>query len=110
MIDDPHIQIDWIQKGLPTQSDYHTPYFAAFESAIKQVDPKAIVFPLISPGGTDMRFFREKGVLAYGIIPMLITMEDIAGLHGKDERIPVAELAKGEKILMEFVKRVAGKN
>jgi acetylornithine deacetylase/succinyl-diaminopimelate desuccinylase-like protein len=105
-INDPAIRIDWIHKSEATDSDFHTPEFAALEAAIREADPEAIVFPFISPGGTDMRFFRENGILAYGIIPFMIEMEDIAGLHGKNERIPVAEIPKGEKILMEFVKKI----
>jgi acetylornithine deacetylase/succinyl-diaminopimelate desuccinylase-like protein len=108
LINDPKVKIDWITRSESTESDYRTDSFAALEAAIRRVDPKAIVFPFISPGGTDMRFFREKGVLAYGIIPVLIEPADIAGLHGKDERIPLEGLPKGERILMEFVKKIQG--
>ena len=108
MINDPNIRIDWIQQAEANGSDYHTADFTALESAIREADPKAVVFPFISPGGTDMRFFRNKGVRAYGIIPLLIEMKDVAGLHGKDERIPLEEIPKGEKILLEFMKKVQG--
>jgi acetylornithine deacetylase/succinyl-diaminopimelate desuccinylase-like protein len=33
----------------------------------------------------------------------LLKPEDLAGLHGKNERIPVAELERGEKILNRLV-------
>lgn len=108
-IDDPRIQVDLLSESKPNESNFNTPAFSDMEQAIRSQDSQAIVFPFISPGATDMRFFREKGVLAYGIIPVLITMEDLEGLHGKNERIPVGELPKGEKILLEFVKKTQGK-
>lgn len=102
-IDDPDIAIELLQANAANQSEFRTPYFAAVEAAIRKNDPEAVVLPFISPGATDNRFFRAKGALAYGIIPLLIKPEDVAGLHGKDEAIPVAELARGEKILWDLV-------
>ena len=76
------------------------------ERAIREADAEALVLPFISPGATDSRFFRKKGVIAYGLIPLLLKPEDLAGLHGKNERIPVAELDRGEKILNGVVSEI----
>ncbi|MDX1387470.1 MAG: M20/M25/M40 family metallo-hydrolase, partial [bacterium] len=73
MIDDPQVQVRLTTQSLPNESDFNTPYFKALEESILAVDPKAVVIPFISPGATDNRFFREKGIPAYGIIPLLIT-------------------------------------
>lgn len=102
-IADPDIAIELIQANAANQSPFDTPYFAALEAAIRKHDPEAVVLPFVSPGATDNRFFRAKGALAYGIIPFLIQPKDLAGLHGKDEAIPVAELERGEKILWDLV-------
>jgi acetylornithine deacetylase/succinyl-diaminopimelate desuccinylase-like protein len=98
-IADLPVEAEFLAQSLPNESRFDTPFFAAFESAIREADPEALVLPFISPGATDSRFFREKGVIAYGLIPLLLKPEDLAGLHGKDERIPVDELERGEKIL-----------
>jgi len=103
ILDDPDIQIELIHPSLPSQSDFHTPYFEALEKALLQVDPQALVLPFISPGATDNRFFREKGVIAYGIIPLLIKPEDLSGLHGKNERVPLAGIKSGESVLWNLV-------
>jgi len=102
-IDDPDISIDWIQQNPASESDFHTPFFEAIETALRKNDPKAVVLPLLSPGATDNRFFRAKGVIAYGIIPVLIQPEDLEGLHGKNERVPASELQRGENILWDMV-------
>ena len=46
-------------------------------------------------GITDSRFFRERGIPAYGVSPFKIAGEDSLGIHGPDERIPLAELDRG---------------
>ncbi len=100
---DPGIAIELIQANAANQSSFDTPYFAAVETSIRRHDPEAVVLPFVSPGATDNRFFRGKGTLAYGIIPFLIQPKDLAGLHGKNEAIPVAELERGEKVLWDLV-------
>lgn len=103
-IDDPKIKVDFLTESQANESPFETRDFQLFQKAILKVDPKAVVVPFISPGATDMRFFREKGIVAYGIIPLLVQMEDLSGLHGKDERVPLEQLPKGEQILFEFIK------
>ncbi len=105
-IEDLPVEAELLTQSQPTASPFDTPYFAAFEQAIRQADEQALVLPFISPGATDSRFFREKGAIAYGLIPLLLKPEDLAGLHGKDERIPVAELERGEKILDRVVSEI----
>jgi acetylornithine deacetylase/succinyl-diaminopimelate desuccinylase-like protein len=102
------VKVELTTQSLPTESDFHTPYFDTLEKAILANDPKAIVVPYISPGATDNHFFRAKGVVSYGIIPMLISMEDLEGLHGKNERILLTELQRGENILYDLVTSLQG--
>ena len=52
---------------------------------------------------TDCRFFREEGVPCYGIIPMAVNKEEIAGAHGLNERISVKEFKKGLGRLINLV-------
>ncbi len=53
------------------------------------------VVPTFVPGFTDSRFFRERGIPAYGITPFALSGEDMRGIHNPDERIPLAELDRG---------------
>lgn len=56
---------------------------------------EARVVPAMVPGFTDSRFFRERGIPAYGLSPFALAGADQGGVHGKDERIPLAELDRG---------------
>jgi acetylornithine deacetylase/succinyl-diaminopimelate desuccinylase-like protein len=107
-IADPNVKIETVLESLPNQSDFKTPYFEAVEKSILAVDPTAAVAPYMSPGATDSRFFRAKGAICYGLIPVVATQEEIDTIHGKNERVRISGLAQGEKILYNIVTSLQG--
>jgi acetylornithine deacetylase/succinyl-diaminopimelate desuccinylase-like protein len=102
-------EVELITSSLPNESDFRTDYFRIVEEAVKKQDPKGITAPIMSAGGTDARFFRGKGVISYGIIPLLLQPEELEGLHGRNERIPMDGLEKGVQIVYDIVKEMQGK-
>ncbi len=109
-INDPHVKIELLQESLPNESPFQTDYFKTFERVILKNDPLAVILPYMSPGATDSRFFRAKGALAYGIIPFVIDTPDIESIHGKNERVKISEIERGEKILYDLLQSLQGKN
>ena len=65
---------------------------------------RAPVAPAMIAGATDSRFFRRRGVDAYGFSPFALSSADAGGIHGVDERIPVDDFLRG----CEMMKRVVG--
>lgn len=61
----------------------------------KVLGGEAPVVPAFIPGFTDSRFFRERGIPAYGVSPFKLGPSDSRGIHGPDERIPLAEIDRG---------------
>jgi acetylornithine deacetylase/succinyl-diaminopimelate desuccinylase-like protein len=61
------------------------------------------VVPAVIAGFTDSRFFRERGVPAYGVSPFALAGEDLRGIHAADERIPLAELDRGVERMVRIV-------
>lgn len=61
------------------------------------------VVPAFIPGITDSRFFRQRGIPAYGVSPFKIGPEDSRGIHGTDERIPLAEFERGVKRMRQIL-------
>lgn len=53
------------------------------------------VVPTFIAGFTDSRYFRERGIPAYGLSPFKLGPDDSKGIHAADERIPVAEIDRG---------------
>lgn len=62
------------------------------------------VVPAFIPGFTDSRYFRLRGIPAYGIAPFALESRDLQGIHGADERIPVEEFTRGVERLRRVVK------
>lgn len=96
------LEVDYRMDEAPVTS-YQTPMFAALEKAILKEHPGATVTPMQIPYGTDSNTFRVKGAMAYGLIPMLVDASIIASMHSDEEKIPVAELSRGVRILYNAV-------
>ena len=86
--------------GGPT-SPADSEFFEALERAVLHSVPDAIVTPIQTPVATDSRFFRARGVKAYGINPGIFTQAEVDTIHGIDERISVRNLAMGTRIVYE---------
>lgn len=75
---------------------------------IRQIVPAhlagASVIPFLSPGATDARYLRPRGVTVYGFGPML-PGERVELAHGVDERISLDSLYFGLRVLDDVVRR-----
>lgn len=68
----------------------------------------AVVVPSLTPATTDLRTLRRAGANGYGWVPMVLTPELVATVHGHDERVGVAELRRGADAMTALVRRAAG--
>lgn len=107
-INDPQVTIDIIHAAPPTESSVDTELFWVMERAVHRENSKALVVPYLSPGGTDSRYFRRLGITAYGFMPILITEEELQRMHGIDERLSLANLEQGTRILTQVVREICG--
>jgi acetylornithine deacetylase/succinyl-diaminopimelate desuccinylase-like protein len=64
---------------------------------------RAPVIPTFIPGITDSRYFRERGIAAYGFSPFVLESNEVRGIHGPDERIPLDAFEKGVETTTELV-------
>lgn len=61
----------------------------------RELSGQAPVVPQMAAGITDSRYFRQRGVPAYGFSPFILDAELMRTVHARDERIPAAELDRG---------------
>ncbi len=87
-------------------SDYDSLFFNALEKTILSEIPEALVVPMLTPGGTDSLFYRQRGVNAYGLVPILINNNDVERMHGIDERISIENLALGIRIMTGVLEKI----
>ncbi len=98
--------VEIIQKSIASQSPLETPIYKIIEKNVKDFSSDANLIPFMQVGGTDSRFFREKGIPAYGFQPILIDGsygEYLAMIHGHNEKISTDNLLFMIKMLWNIV-------
>jgi acetylornithine deacetylase/succinyl-diaminopimelate desuccinylase-like protein len=88
-------------------SDPDSAMFNAISEAARELDPGMTVVPYLSTGGTDSAHLRRIGIDSYGILPFPMEQPDEERMHGHDERVPVASLHFGTRLIYEAVRRVS---
>jgi acetylornithine deacetylase/succinyl-diaminopimelate desuccinylase-like protein len=95
-------------NGSPTDS----PLMQTLAAWVQTRDPGAQVVPVVLPGFTDSRHFREAfpECVAYGFFPHrhqpLVQTAPL--IHGADERIDVRDLALATELYRELAVRTLG--
>lgn len=102
-----HIQVSAEGRGLATESPVRTPLADVIRTQISSHYPGAHTIPFLSPGATDARYLRPKGVIVYGFGPMLPD-EKVHLAHGVDEHITLKSLEFGLKVLEDVLREFAG--
>ncbi|WP_238325862.1 M20/M25/M40 family metallo-hydrolase [Bryobacter aggregatus] len=92
------------------ESPLSSALYLAVAKHAKQTYPEAQVTPYLFQAGTDAYAWRSRGIPVYGIYPYPITAEDLTRMHGNDERIPVASLVSGLKMITNILLEVAAKH
>ena len=87
----------------PSPSPTDSPMFRAFERVIDLHVPGAVVTPMQTPVATDSRFFRARGVKAYGLVPAILTQEELSAVHGVNERLSVENLTLSIRIALDVI-------
>jgi carboxypeptidase PM20D1 len=75
---------------------------------VREVFPGTVVAPSLVLGATDGRYYDRVADDVYRFFPFRLRPEDIQRIHGKDERIGIANLAGGVRFYRRFVAQVAG--
>ncbi len=75
-----------------------------YRSLEETLSVRAPVVPTFIPGTTDSRYFRQRGIPAYGFSPFSINAEDLKGIHARDEAVPVDAFLRGVETLRRVVR------
>ena len=87
-------------------SDFTSPLFAAIAAAARELAPEMVTVPYLSTGATDSARLRQLGMQAFGILPFPMNQDDEDRMHGNDERIPLASLDFGTRLIYGAIHRV----
>lgn len=105
------VTISTLHESDPTASDFDTRLKEVLEKVTRRTYPEATLVPRMTTGGTDLRFYREKGAVAYGfgLFSSGFTASDFADrFHGHDERVDVESLRLTTDMWIQVVKELLG--
>jgi acetylornithine deacetylase/succinyl-diaminopimelate desuccinylase-like protein len=95
----------------PAPSGYNNDYFKGIRHVMEGMEGKGLpVLPYITTGATDLRYFRDLGITAYGFFPITLSSDEILRMHGKNERISVENIHKGLDGTYQIVKFLGSHN
>jgi acetylornithine deacetylase/succinyl-diaminopimelate desuccinylase-like protein len=108
-IGDPNVTLEITARGEESpSSDFASPMFTALAQTVMEIAPEMVTVPYLSTGATDSARLRMLGMQAYGILPFPMNQDDEDRMHGNDERVPLASLDFGTRLIYGAVSRVAG--
>ncbi|GAA0981772.1 M20/M25/M40 family metallo-hydrolase [Acrocarpospora macrocephala] len=103
----PKITREFICFEDAPEADPGGPTFDALCASLIAEDPAALPIPYVMSGGTDAKAFNERGIVTYGFAPLALPpdFDYNAMFHGVNERVPVAALEFGVRVLDRFFRR-----
>ena len=106
-IDDPDVEVrplgNWGREPSPV-SDSNSESFAKLRATILDVFPDVTFAPSLVVAGTDSRHYETLADNSYRFMPMRVRPEDLARLHGTNERIAIDNYAEIIRFYAELVK------
>ena len=107
LVADPQVTVTVTERGEDSPaSDFDSPMFRAIADAVRELDPTMVTVPYLSTGATDSARLRSWGMQAFGVLPFPLSQDDEDRMHGTDERVPVAALEFGTRLIYGAVRRV----
>ena len=103
VIDDGEVQLEVVKSSVGTESPATGELMDAIRAAVAAERPGAIVVPYLTPGGTDCKHFRPRGMVCYGHIPFELDDSEAERIHGVDECVSVENLERGLRVLLRIV-------
>ena len=99
-----HAEVEILLAGQPTAaSPANTELYNVLAKAMKAAEPGSQVEPVVGAGTSDSRFFRSRGIVAYGIAPFKVNYYDADNVHGADERIRARFFPQGVRLMRRIV-------
>ena len=103
------VEVEVIREDEASSSPSGGPLWGALTDAMRMAYPGVSIIPSMVTGGTDSRFFRHRGVTAYGaglLSPSIDADEFFKRFHGHNERIDVASLRMTTQLWLDVVDRL----
>jgi acetylornithine deacetylase/succinyl-diaminopimelate desuccinylase-like protein len=108
LIKDDKIKIDKLLSVATLMSPERSDLMTAIATLSKRKDKDAPVIPAMQTAFNDSHYFRQRGLVTYGFVPIELTDEQRATEHGANERIAVKTLRNGIERMVELLRIMGG--
>ncbi len=105
-IADPEVTLETIYAADAVPTPLESELYDVIQAVLKDGGAGEGILPQVCPGFTDCRQYRERGVQSYGFVPFLLTMDELTGIHGHNERVSTDNVGLGCEVLFEVVRRI----
>jgi acetylornithine deacetylase/succinyl-diaminopimelate desuccinylase-like protein len=99
----PGVSLEVLEQFSANESPWDDEWFAALQRNSVRGLSNAVAGPVLSPGYTDSMMARRKGTHAYGMVPFIVSADEIGTMHGRDERVSVENVKRGVEVLYRSV-------
>lgn len=101
----PDIEIETVHTDIGLENRFEGPLVEKVVALLGEHDPGAPVLPYLMSGGTDNKSLAQLGITGYGFAPLQLPPElnFPAMFHGVDERVPLASLDFGTRVLTDLL-------
>ena len=97
--------VEVIHAGTPSpESPASGELYDTIAAAMRAAEPGSSVAPILTPGASDSRYLRARGITTYGVMPFKINYYDADGIHGVDERIRARFFDEGVLLMRRIVR------
>ena len=103
IVNDPNIEVTKIMSLNPAVSPASGELWSTIKRVAEGRYKSAKVLPSVSTGFTDSQFFRQMGIVSYGLGFFVVPQADFRGVHGNDERLGVENLKQGTEAMIELL-------
>ncbi len=103
-VDDARVEVHVEGDEASPVSRLDTEAGAQLQRSIRQVFPDALVAPFLTVGATDARHFHGLSDSVYRFMPLRLTREDLARMHGRDERVAVKDYAGAIRFYAQYLR------
>lgn len=101
----PDVELETLHADVGLENPFEGPLVEKVVELLGRHDPGAPVLPYLMSGGTDNKALSKLGITGYGFAPLQLPADlDFAAMfHGVDERVPLASLDFGTRVLTDLL-------
>jgi acetylornithine deacetylase/succinyl-diaminopimelate desuccinylase-like protein len=103
----PKVEVEVSIRDVALETSFDGRLVDSMVAALQAEDPGAPVLPYCLSGGTDNKALSLLGIRGFGFAPLKLPPElDFPAMfHGVDERVPIAALEFGTRVLGRFLRK-----